>query len=164
MNLTKKIRLRKFEKYLLTLIVIFSCLQIGNLPLFAQQNVSNDWKMTTAGNVRMVIFNRARIYSYGTDYPGLVDVEYPPESGEEHVGSCGIVVAGIKPDGTIGLSNGEHMQQPDEFWPSEAPWDTIWVINKTDDPVDIGGELPDGTMGPLPTDSADSLSVLCGSN
>ena len=123
------------------LIILGISLEIGDSTLFAQQNVSNDWKITTAGNVRMVIFNRARIYHYGTDYPGLVDVEYPPESGEEHIGSCGIVVAGIKPDGTIGLSNGEHMHQPDEFWPSEAPWDTIWVIDRNDDPVDIGGEF-----------------------
>ena len=127
------------------LILIFICLEFS-ISSAQNNNVSNDWKMTTAGNVHMVVYNRGRIFTWETDYPGLIDIEYPPGSGEEHIGATGIMVGGIKPDGSIGITAGDMMKAPDEFWPTDAPWDTIWVINRGDDQVDIGGVLSDGTM------------------
>lgn len=125
-------------------VTIFLILSAGTL--FAQDNnVSNDWKMTTAGNIHMVIYNRGRIFTWETDYPGLIDIEYPPGSGEEHIGATGIMIGGIKPDGSIGITAGDMMKAPDEFWPTSSPWDTIWVVNRSEDPVDIGGLLSDDT-------------------
>lgn len=129
---------------ILSILVLFSG---RDLALWAQGfNVSNDWKMATAGKVHMAIHNRGRIFSWMTDYPGLIDIEYPPGSGEEHTGACGITFGGYLPDGSLGISAGEHMRQPDEFWPSPAPWDTIWVVNPTDPPMDIGGFYNDTEM------------------
>ena len=142
----KKVGFISYVQIFLILILI-----IGS-GLIAQgtSNLTTDWTMVTAGKVHMVVHNRGRIFSWDTGYPGLIDIEYPPGSGEEHIGACGITFGGILPDGSIGISAGEHMKQPDEFWPGSAPWDTIWVVNGNDDPLDIGGEYADSTINYWP--------------
>jgi len=130
-------------------IYILSALLLMFTPsIFSQnENVNNDWRLTTAGNIRMVVHNRGRIFSWPVgEVPVLVDVEYPPGSGEEHVGSCGISFGGIREDGILGISNGEHMAQGDELWPSTESWDSIWVVNRNDAPLDIGGVNSEGEL------------------
>jgi len=115
-------------------------------PVFGQRNnVNNDWKLTRAGTARMVVYNRGRMFSWETDFPGLVDVEYPPGSSEEHIGACGMMLGGKTADGVAHMSAGDMMKSVDEFWPSSARWDSIWTITREDGPVDIGGLREDGT-------------------
>lgn len=110
--------------------------------VLAQENVNNDWKRTTIGQVRQVLLNRGRIGSGGSPY--LVSCEYPPGSGEEHVTWCGISVAGITAAGDTLMSVGAGHNSGDELHPSEAPWDTIWVVDRGET-VDLGGTNEDGT-------------------
>ena len=131
-------------------VIIIVLLFSGNIK--GQENVTNDWKVTTVGQVRQLIPNRARIVcghrcggnerAFG--FPGLVGCEYPPGSGEEHLQDVGIWIGGITPTGDTLVSVGAGHRSADEFWPSEAPWDSVWVIDKGKN-VDIGGTLPDGS-------------------
>lgn len=128
-----------------TFVLIFFAISFAPSIVLAQDefNVSNDWKVTSVGLVRQIINNRWRFHSNNTDYTGLIDCEYPPGSGEEHTGPAEAWLGGITPDGDTLVSAGASIG-PDEFWPSAAPWDTIWVVDRGEKPVDIGGPTEDG--------------------
>ncbi len=137
----------KFYKYILKVKILFCLIIISNDYLWSQYNVSNDWKLTRVGKVRQIILNRGRMSrnANNADFPYLIGCEYPPGSGEEHIQSTGFWIGGIAPGYIKRASVGAGGRSPDEFWPTEAPWDTIWVVNKGDT-VDIGGIQEDGTL------------------
>lgn len=112
-------------------------LLMGNF-LFAQQEVSLDWKLHDVGKVREFISNVGSLwptFALWTDYPGLIYCEFPPNQSEEHIGEGGIWVGAIVGgDSLVSVTTGWNSTQ--EFFPSSQPWDTIWVVNKLDT-VDI---------------------------
>ena len=119
-------------------------------PLPAQENVANDWKVTQAGQIRQVILNRGSINDDISDYPGLMDTEFPPGSGVEHLGYAGIWVGAEIPNGEKRVTVGESQTGygfESEMWPTSAEWDTIWVVNPISGPdgIDIGGTTEDGS-------------------
>ncbi len=117
-----------------------------------EQNATNDWKVTTVGQVRQVLLNRPRFNLLSFDgFPGLIAMEFPAGSEEEHVVTrtspgTGLWIGAVVPElgNEIRVSVGAGWWHDDEFWPSSANWDTIWVVNRGDT-VDIGGVWPDGT-------------------
>ncbi|UCE07455.1 MAG: hypothetical protein JSW07_05320 [bacterium] len=106
--------------------------------LFAQQQVSLDWKMHDVGQVRQFISNIGSLWPTGVlwgSWSGLIYCEFPPNSYEEHVGEGGIWVGAlVGSDSLVSVTTSWHSGQ--EFYPSAAPYDTIWVVNKGDT-VDI---------------------------
>ncbi len=115
--------LKKINLFLLISVFLFTEFTVLHAQP-VQQNVANDWKLTTVGKIQQLIVNRLRLYSWNTDYPGLIDCEYPPGSGEEHINQTIAHLSGIDPEGR------KIVNFQDEMWPSAASWDTIWVVNK----------------------------------
>lgn len=135
------------RKTLLLGIAGILSLGFASSALRAQFNVTNDFKVTTAGDIRQVIINRFTLNDDISDYEGLLDCEYPPGSQEEHLQYAGLWIGGITPDGDTLVTVGESQTGYGieiEMWPSEARWDTVWVVDRDDPPVDIGGIMPDG--------------------
>ena len=101
--------------------------------LFAQQTTL-DWKLHDVGKVRQFISNIGSLWPTGhlsSDYPGLIYCEFPPNSGEEHVGEGGIWVgAVVGSDSLVSVTTSWNSSQ--EFFPTSAPWDTIWVAARGD--------------------------------
>ena len=115
--------------------IIFICL-IFSAPLFAQRQVSLDWKMHDVGKVRQFISNIGSLWPNGySDVTGLLYCEFPPNSYEEHVGEGGIWVGAISGSDTL-VSVTTSWHSSVEFYPSEARYDTIWEVSKGDT-VDI---------------------------
>lgn len=111
--------------------------------IFGQDyNVTNDWKQVVTGEIHQVILNRGRMDT--GDSPSLIICEYPPGSGEEHIGDVGIWIGGITPEGDTLVTTGAAHRSADEFWPGTAPWDTIWTVERGEGPVDIGGTTANG--------------------
>lgn len=124
------------------ILILVSIILLDTENLSAQiETATNDWKLTTAGSVRQLVINRNRMYKWSgdktTDYPGLVNCEYPAGSGIEHVSRFLLYIGGMLPDETF------HITGPNEAWPSSAPWDTIWVVSQGDT-IDIGGSDEEG--------------------
>lgn len=116
-----------------SILVIFFVL-IFCLSAFAQTRVTLDWKMHDVGQVRQFISNIGSLWPTGYlsgDFSGLIYCEFPPNSYEEHVGEGGIWVGAIAGEDTL-VSVTSSWHSPVEFFPSEAPWDTIWVVSKGD--------------------------------
>lgn len=100
--------------------------------VFAQRTTL-DWKVHNVGKVRQLITNMGALWTASTDYPGLIYCEYPPNSHEEHIGEAGIWVGAITPENDTLVSATTIWADPHfEFYPSAAPDDTVWVINKGD--------------------------------
>ena len=101
------------------------------------QQVTLDWKLTDIGKVRQVITNTGWLNAAGDqtfDYVRLVNCEFPPGSGEEHITEAGpwigAIVNGQK---LVSVIRGEE----GEFYATDQPWDTIWAVGRGDT-VDIG--------------------------
>ncbi|OPX35431.1 hypothetical protein B1H10_01265 [candidate division KSB1 bacterium 4484_188] len=108
------------------------------LNLSAQQNVTLDWKMHDVGKVRQFVSNIGSLWPTGvlwSSWTGLIYCEFPPASFEEHVGEGGIWVGAISSGDTL-VSVTTSWNSGQEFYPSAAPYDTIWVVQKGDT-VDI---------------------------
>jgi hypothetical protein len=102
------------------------------ITVFAQRTTL-DWKVHNVGKVRQLITNMGALWTASTDYPGLIYCEYPPNSHEEHIGEAGIWVGAITPENDTLVSATTIWADPHfEFYPSAAPDDTVWVINKGD--------------------------------
>lgn len=118
------------------LILLLAFLVICS-TLFAQQTTL-DWKLHDVGKVRQFISNIGSLWPtglLGSDYPGLIYCEFPPNSGEEHVGEGGIWVGAlVGADSLVSVTTSWNSTQ--EFFPTDAPWDTIWVVTRGDT-VDI---------------------------
>jgi hypothetical protein len=87
--------------------------------------------MTKVGKVRQVLTNMGNLSKGRTNYPGSINAEFPPGSDEEHLYQGGIWVGAITPTGDTLVSETEAHYQ-NEFYPSSAPWDSIWVGSKGD--------------------------------
>ncbi len=122
-----------FKKYISFILIFFSV-----ASLYAQANVSLDWKMEDVGNVRQFVCNLGSLWPTGylwDAYQPLIYCEYKPAPGEEHIGEGGIWIGGINGNDTlVSVTTGWNSSQ--EFFPTSAPWDTVWVVNKLDT-VDI---------------------------
>lgn len=116
----------------------FGCILMLQTALFAQQQVSLDWKLHEVGKVRQFISNVGSLwptFALWNSYPGLIYCEFPPNSSEEHIGEGGIWVGAIVGSDTlVSVTTGWNSTQ--EFFPGSEPWDTIWVVDKLDT-VDI---------------------------
>lgn len=102
------------------------------------QNVTLSWKIHNIGKIRLVETNTGEFNAVGDglfNYPGLINCEYPPNSSEEHIADAGLWV-GATLDSVNYVSVAEGEGSPKEFFPSDAIWDTIWVVHKNDT-VDI---------------------------
>lgn len=101
--------------------------------LFAQETTL-DWKIQDVGKVRQFISNIGSLWPTGqlwSDYPGLIYCEFPPNSGEEHVGEGGIWVGALLgSDSAVSVTTSWNSTQ--EFFPTSQPWDTIWVVQRGD--------------------------------
>jgi len=91
-----------------------------------------DWKLTTVGKVRQVLTNQGALNKASTRFPGLINCEFPPGSGEEHLYQGGIWVGGLTEAGDTAVSCSQSHYGYNEFYPSAAPWDTIWAVTKGD--------------------------------
>jgi len=95
---------------------------------------SLDWKITKKSRVRQVITNVGTLLGHPLElnYPGLIRCEFPPGSGEEHHGEGGIWIGAITPDNDTLVTTTVSWSTPPywETYPSDADWDTIWVVNK----------------------------------
>jgi len=70
---------------------------------------------------------------------GLLNCEFPPGSFQGYHGEGGIWIGAITPDNDTLVTTTISWSPGPLFWetyPSEEPWDTIWVVNKGDT-VDI---------------------------
>ena len=117
-------------------IIISVMLFTGN-TLFAQQT-SLDWKLHDVGRVRQVVTNTGGInakYENLFDYPRLINCEFPPNSFEEHLTDAGLWIGAVVGNDTL-VSVAQESTVPREFYPTDAPWDTVWVVGRGDT-VDI---------------------------
>ncbi|OGU74225.1 MAG: hypothetical protein A2V93_07980 [Ignavibacteria bacterium RBG_16_34_14] len=114
----------------LVLIYLFLCLS----STFGQRT-NLDWKLHNIGEVRQLVTNMGTLWQANVDYPGLIYSEFPRESHEEHIGEGGIWVGAIFGSDTL-VSVTTSWNSNFEFYPTDEPWDTIWIVNKNDT-VDI---------------------------
>ncbi|HKB84802.1 MAG TPA: hypothetical protein VKD08_01440, partial [Ignavibacteriaceae bacterium] len=95
------------------------------------QRATLDWKLHDVGEVRQLVTNTGALWTGVTDYPGLIYCEFPRQSHEEHVGEGGIWVGAILGNDTL-VSVASGWNSSFEFYPTDQPWDTIWVVHKSD--------------------------------
>ncbi len=95
------------------------------------QRATLDWKLHDVGEVRQLVTNTGALWTGVTDYPGLIYCEFPRQSHEEHVGEGGIWVGAILGNDTL-VSVASGWNSSFEFYPTDQPWDTIWVVHKGD--------------------------------
>lgn len=127
-------RLRK------TLLVIVAGLLVLPWSSLYAQFVTQDWDLHDVGSVIQIVTNRGKFNKAGTDYPGLINTEYPLNSHQEHLGDSGWYIGGITPEGDTLVSVTNSFGSPDEFpGYSSAIWDTVWAIYPGDT-LDIGGD------------------------
>jgi len=112
----------------LILCVFILC---GISPLYAQFT-KLDWKVHNVGKVRQVVTNMGTLNKALTKFPGAIYSEFPPGSDEEHLYQGGLWVGAITPTGDTLVSTTQAHFTPNEFFPTAAPWDTIWVGSKGD--------------------------------
>jgi hypothetical protein len=96
------------------------------------QNAKLDWRLTTVGNVRQVITNMGTFNKARTNYPGLINAEFPAGSREEHLYQGGLWVGALTPTGDTLVSMTQAHFTPNEFYPSANGWDSIWTGTKGD--------------------------------
>ncbi len=117
-------------------IILIFCFLLTSVS--AQQNITLDWKMHDVGKVRQFVSNIGSLWPTGvlwSSWTGLIYCEFPPISYEEHVGEGGIWVGGFLQSDTL-VSVTTSWNSGQEFYPSSASWDSIWVVAKGDT-VDI---------------------------
>jgi len=115
----------------------------------AQERVTLDWAMHDAGEVRQVVSNIGAWQAGPTDYPGLINSEYPPNSFEEHMGSGGIWIGTIPQgganEGDTPVSVTNSWNSSNEFQPGPEPSDSIWIAERGDaPPIPSVVPYPDG--------------------
>jgi hypothetical protein len=110
----------------LKLLVIF----IFIASITYSQKARLDWKIHNAGKVLQLVTNMGTLWRTETNYRGLIYCEYPPGSGEEHIGEGGIWIGGITPEGDTLVSVTTGWGSFFEFYPTANNWDTIWVVGR----------------------------------
>ncbi len=101
------------------------------VPVLFGQRATIDWKLHDVGEVRQLVTNIGTLWTAITDYPGLIYCEFPRQSHEEHVGEGGIWVGSILDNDTL-VSVTTSWNSNFEFYPTDQPWDTVWVVRKGD--------------------------------
>lgn len=122
--------------------ILFSLIFLSTYVFSQQANV--DWKFHNVGRVEQIVTNKGALWDNNVYSGTLYNCKFPPGSIEEHIGEAGMWVGAITPEGdtlvSVSCSWNPHRRDdpmaPFEFWPTEAEWDTIWVINRGDT-VDI---------------------------
>jgi hypothetical protein len=114
-------------KFALVLLLL-----IGAAATAMAQFTKLDWKLTTVGKIRQVLTNQGTLNKASTRFPGLINCEYPPGSGEEHIFQGGLWVGAIMPNGDTAVSETQSHFGYNEFYPTALNWDTIWVGSKGD--------------------------------
>ena len=103
--------------------------------LVFSQYTTFDYKIHNVGKVRQFVSNMGTLdENYEnqkfTSYRGLLMSEMPAGSNEEHIYQFGIWVGGITPEGDTLVSVSRTHFTPHEFYPSNQPWDTVWVVKR----------------------------------
>ncbi len=117
-------------KILNSVLRLFLFSAIGTSSLIAQYT-RLDWKLHNVGKVRQVVTNMGTMNKAETTYPGLINAEFPPNSGEEHLYQGGIWVGGIAPNGDT-LVSVSQAHYKNEFYPTADRGDTIWAVQRGD--------------------------------
>lgn len=103
---------------------------LGTTNIIAQYT-NLDWKLHNVGKVRQVITNMGTMNKAESNYPGLINAEFPPNSDEEHLYQAGIWVGGISPNGdTLVSVTQSHFKN--EFYPTALKRDSIWTVQRGD--------------------------------
>lgn len=113
----------RYRYCLVFCLLLFLCRSV------AAQNPHLDWKLHDIGKMRQVVTNMGALWRCQTRYPGLLYCEFPPGSNEEHVGEGGPwigAIVGTPPDTFVSVTT--SWSSADEFFPTDAEWDTIWVV------------------------------------
>jgi hypothetical protein len=97
------------------------------LSLLHAQQARLDWKQHNVGKVRQVVTNMGTMNKALTNFPGLVNSEFPPNSNEEHLYQAGLWVGGINPNGDTLVSETQSHYR-NEFFPTASRSDTIWSV------------------------------------
>ena len=105
------------------------------IALFGQ-NPTIDYKVHDAGAFRQVVTNTGALWRQQSRYPGLIYTEFPLGSNEEHLGEAGFALAAIVNGDTL-VTSSDSWDELDEMFPTDADWDTIWVV-KRNEVVNIG--------------------------
>jgi hypothetical protein len=95
------------------------------------QQTRLDWRLHNVGKVRQVVTNMGTMNKAQTNYPGLLNSEFPPNSNEEHLYQGGIWVGGINPNGDT-LVSVSQSHYYNEFFPTSNRGDTIWNVARGD--------------------------------
>lgn len=103
---------------------------IGTSSIIAQAT-RLDWKLHNVGKVRQVITNMGTMNKALTNFPGLINAEFPPNSSEEHLYQGGIWVGGIDSNGDT-LVSVTQAHYKNEFFPTADRGDTIWTVKRGD--------------------------------
>ena len=92
-------------------------------------NPTIDYKVHNVGAFRQVVTNTGALWRQESRYPGLIYCEFPLGSNEEHLGEAGFALAAIVNGDTL-VTSSDSWDEPDEMFPTDAPWDTIWVVRR----------------------------------
>ena len=116
-------------------IYFLICFIFLTIELFGQ-NPTIDYKVHDAGAFRQVVTNTGALWRQQSRYPGLIYTEFPLGSNEEHLGEAGFAIAAIVNGDTL-VTSSDSWDEPDEMFPTDADWDTIWTVGRNE-LVDIG--------------------------
>jgi hypothetical protein len=124
-----------YERRSIRLLTALTILALAVPAAVHGQEVNLDWKRTDRSKVRQVVTNLGSLLGHRLElgYPGLINTEYPAGSFIEHTGEGGIWVGGVTPDNDTLVTSTLSWAPGPYFWetyPSSAPWDTIWVVNR----------------------------------
>jgi hypothetical protein len=127
-NKVSGINFYMINKFIYTLLILL-VLIVNIFP----QTATFDWKLHNVGKVRQVVTNRGGMNAAGDrtfTYRGLMNSEHPAGTNNEHLTNSGLWVGAVL-DGvrSVSLADGES-GQVHEFFPTDAPWDTVWEVKK----------------------------------
>lgn len=124
-----------YYRYYYVYILIFL---LGSPLLSNAQFITLDYAVHDVGQIRQLVTNQGTWDEAGTNYPGLINAEYPPGSFQEHLLLTGFYIGGITSDGDTLVSASRMFGAQWVFQGySSAPWDTVHEITRGDT-VDIG--------------------------
>ncbi len=116
-------------------IICLIWLTFSTVNLFGQETTI-DYKVHDVSAFRQVVTNTGALWRQQSSYPGLLYTEYPLGSNEEHLGEAGFAIAAIVNGDTL-VTSSDSWDEPDEMYPTDADWDTIWVAGRNEQ-LDIG--------------------------
>jgi hypothetical protein len=117
------------------IVLLLSTYVLGQGFPAEADTLSLDHKFHNAGNVWQVITNLGYLgHHCQTTYAPTVKCEYPIGSGSSYLYGGSILVAGKHHDRKLfSMADAWSENSPNcayEFYPTGAPWDTVWVVNR----------------------------------